>query len=101
MENPDSFLITFDVKFKTQIISKTNTLDKFKQIHSKILSLNNEGLGNTKISKYLNSHNIKTPTGIDYTPKLIGMFFYKYRKINKRFKYSELRLTNIRFWSGN
>jgi hypothetical protein len=100
VENPDNFLITFDVKFKTQIISKTDTLDKFKKIHSKILSLNNEGLGNTEISKYLNLHNIKTPTDIDYTPKLIGMFFYKHRKMNQRLKHSELKLTNIRFWTN-
>jgi hypothetical protein len=98
VKNPDSFLITFDVKFTTQVISKTVTLDKFKVIHDEILSLHNEGLGNTEISKHLNLHNIKTPTGINYTPKLIGMFFYKYRKMNKRFKHSELKLTNIRFF---
>ena len=91
-------LITFDVKFKTQVISKVQNNKRFKEIHNKILSLNNEGLGNTKISNHLNLYNIKTPTGIDYTPKLIGMFFYKYRKMNKRLKHSELKLTNIRFW---
>jgi len=60
--------------------------------------LNNEGLGNTEISNHLNLHNIKTPTGINYTPKLIGMFLYKYRKMNKRFKHSELKLNNMKFW---
>ncbi len=98
VENPDSFLVTFDVKFKTQIISKFRKVEKFKGIHNKILSLHNDGLGNTEISKYLNLHNIKTPTSIYYTPKLIGMFFYKYRRQQNKLKHSELKLTNIRFW---
>jgi len=52
-------------------------------------------------SFYLNSHNIKTPNGKDYTRHLIGMFFYKYRKMNNRLKHSELKITNIRFWIRN
>ena len=98
VKNPDSLLIIFDVKFRTQVISKVQTIDKFNKIHTKILSLHDDGLGNSEISKYLNLHNIKTPTGIDYTPKLIGMFFYKFRKTNNRLKHSELKLSNIRFF---
>lgn len=55
-------------------------------------------MGNKQISEYLNSHNIKTPTGKNYTRQLIGMYFYKSRKINRRFKHSELKITNIQFW---
>ena len=32
---------------------------------------------------------------------LIGMYFYKSRKIKRRLKHSELKLTNIRFWIYN
>tara|TARA_B100000767_G_C19269734_1_gene330849 strand:- start:183 stop:362 length:180 start_codon:yes stop_codon:yes gene_type:complete len=43
----------------------------------------------------------KTPTGKDYTRQLIGMYFYESRKIKRRLKHSELKLTNIRFWVSN
>ena len=52
---------------------------------------------NKEISNHLNSRNIKIPTEKDYTKQLIGMYFYKSRKIEKRFKHSELKLTNIFF----
>ena len=48
-------------------------------------------MGNKEISNYLNSNKIKTPTGKDYTRQLIGMYFYKSRKINRRLKHSELK----------
>jgi len=56
-------------------------------------------MGNKEISTYLNSNNIKTPTVKDYTRQLIGMYFYKSRKIERRLKHSQLKLTNIRFWT--
>ena len=55
-------------------------------------------MGNKEISNYLNSHKIKKLTGKDYSRQLIGMYFYKSRKIKRRLKHSELKLTNIRFW---
>ena len=98
VKNPDNLIITFDVNFKTQVLTKFKQSKRFEEIHNLILTLHNQGLGNKEISNYLNSHNIKTPTGKDYTRHLIGMFFYKYRKMNNRLKHSELKLTNIRFW---
>ena len=98
VKNPDNLIITFDVNFKTQVLTKVRKHKRFEEIHNLILTLHNQGLGNKEISNYLNSHNIKTPTGKDYTRHLIGMFFYKYRKMNNRLKHSELKLTNIRFW---
>ena len=56
---------------------------------------------NEEISDYLNSHNIKTPNEKDYTRHLIGMYFYKLRKMNNRLKHSELKITNIGFWISN
>jgi hypothetical protein len=56
-------------------------------------------MGNKEISTYLNSNNIKTPNRKEYTRQLIGMYFYKSRKIERQLKQSELKLTNIRFWT--
>ena len=58
-------------------------------------------MGNKQISEYLNSQNIKTPTGKDYKRQLIGMYFYKSREIERRLRHSELKLTNIQFWFTN
>jgi len=98
VKNPDNFIITFEVNFKTQVLTKFKQSKRFEEIHNLILTLHNQRLGNKEISNYLNSNNIKTPTGKDYTRQLIGMYFYKSRKIERRLKHSELKLTNIRFW---
>jgi hypothetical protein len=98
VKNPDSLIITFDVNLRTQVLSKVRKSKRFENIHNLINKLYEEGMGNKEISNYLNSNNIKTPTGKDYTRQLIGMYFYKSRKIDRRLKHSELKLTNIRFW---
>jgi len=41
-------------------------------------------MSNKEISNYLNSRNIKTPNGKDYTRYLIWMFIYKFMKMNNR-----------------
>ena len=98
VKNPDDLIITFDVNFTTQVLTRFKKSERFEDIHNLINQLHEEGLGNKEISNYLNSNNIKTPTGKDYTRQLIGMYFYKSRKIERRLKHSELKLTNIRFW---
>jgi len=98
VKNPDNFIITFDVNITTQVLTKFKKSKRFEEIHNLINQLHEEGLGNKEISNYLNSNNIKTPTGKEYTRQLIGMYFYKSRKIDRRLKHSELKLTNIRFW---
>ena len=98
VKNPDNFVVTFEVNFTTQVLTKFKKSKRFEEIHNLINQLHEEGMGNKQISDYLNSHNIKTPTGKDYTRQLIGMYFYKSRKIERRLKHSELKLTNIRFW---
>ena len=98
VKNPDNFVVTFDVNITTQVLTKFKKSKRFEDIHNLINKLHEEGMGNKEISNYLNSHNIKTPTGKDYTRQLIGMYFYKSRKIERRLKHSELKLTNIRFW---
>ena len=98
IKKPDDLIITFDVNFTTQILTRFRKSKWFEDIHNLINKLHEEGMGNKEISNYLNSNKIKTPTGKDYTRQLIGMYFYKSRKIERRLKHSELKLTNIRFW---
>ena len=98
VKNPDNFVITFEVNITTQVLTKFKKSKRFEEIHNLINKLHQQGMGNKEISNYLNSKNIKTPTGKDYTRQLIGMYFYKSRKIERRLKHSELKLTNIRFW---
>ena len=98
IKKPDDLIITFDVNFTTQILTRFRKSKRFEETHTLIKKLHEEGMGNKEISNYLNSKNIKTPTGKDYTRQLIGMYFYKSRKINRRLKHSELKLTNIQFW---
>ena len=90
-------IITFDVNLRTQVLSKVRKSKRFEDIHNHINQLHDERMGNKQISEYLNSQNIKTPTGKDYTRHLIGMYFYKSRKIERKLRYSELKLTNIQF----
>jgi len=94
-------IITFDVNLKTQLLTRFRKSKRFEDIHNLIDQLDEEGMGNKQISEYLNSQNIKTPTGKDYTRQLVGMYFYKSRKIERRLKHSELKLTNIQFWFTN
>ena len=101
VKNPDNFIITFDVNITTQVLTQFKKSKRFEEIHSLIDILHEEGMTNKEISNHLNSRNIKTPTGKDYTRQLIGMYFYKSRKIKRRLKHSELKLTNIRFWIYN
>ena len=86
VKNPDNFVVTFEVNFTTQVLTKFKKSKRFEDIHNLINQLHEEGMGNKQISEYLNSQNIKTPTGKDYTRHLIGMYFYKSRKIERRLK---------------
>ena len=101
IKKPDDLIITFDVNFTTQVLTRFRKSKRFEDTHNLINKLHEEGMGNKEISNYLNSNKIKTPTGKDYTRQLIGMYFYKSRKINRRLKHSELKITNIQFWFPN
>ena len=98
VKKPEDLIITFDVNLKTQVLTRFRKSKRFEDTHNLINQLHEEGMGNKEISNYLNSHKIKTPTGKDYTRQLIGMYFYKSRRINRRLKHSELKITNIQFW---
>ena len=46
--------------------------------------LSKKGYSSKKISEYLNYHNIKTPKGLNYYPKLVWVSLLKYRRRQKR-----------------
>ena len=83
VKNPDDLIITFEVNLKTQVLTRFRKSKRFEDIHNLIDQLHEEGMGNKQISEYLNSQNIKTPTDKEYTRQLIGMYFYKSRKIER------------------
>ncbi len=98
-KNSNNLLITFNLKFRTQQFSIIPKTEKFVELHNCINALHTEGMGNKHIAEYLNSQNIKTATGREHTRHSIGMYFYKSRKIKRRLKHSELKLSNIRFFT--
>ena len=73
VKNPDSLIITFEETFTTQVLTRFRKSKRFEDAHNLINKLHDEGMGNKEISNYLNSRNIKTPTGKDYTRQLIGI----------------------------
>ena len=73
--NPDNFIITFDVNITTQVLTRFKKSKRFEEIHNLINKLHEEGLGNKKISNYLNSNNIKTPTGKDSCKLFLNFVF--------------------------
>jgi hypothetical protein len=94
IKKPDDLIITFDVNFTTQILTRFRKSNRFEDTHNLINKLHEEGMGNKEISNYLNSDKIKTPTGRDYTRQLFGMYFYKSRKIERRLKKTFRTKTN-------
>jgi hypothetical protein len=48
IKNADNFIITFDVNFKTQVLTKFRKSKRFEETHNLILTLHNKGLGNRK-----------------------------------------------------
>jgi len=95
--NPDNFIITFDVNFTTQALPKFKQSKRFEEIHNLINKLHDKGMSNKEISNYLNSRNIKTPNGKDYTRYLIWMFIYKFMKMNNRLIHLEWKLPILVF----
>ena len=73
VKKPEDLIITFDVNFTTQVLTRFRKSKRFEDIHNLIDQLHEEGMGNKQISEYLNSQNIKTPTCKDYTRQLVGM----------------------------
>ena len=53
-----------------------NRLDRLKLIKQ----LSDRGMSTKEITEYLNYHNIKTPKGLTYYPKLVWVTLSKYKK---------------------
>ena len=82
--NYDLF-IKYRVVIETKKLSIFN-LDPKRSNRLKLLkSLSDQGRSSVEISNYLNSTNLKSPRGHQYTPKLVWMTLDKYKKRLKRF----------------
>jgi len=75
VKDPNNLIITFDVNFKTQILTKSKQSKRFEDIHNLILTLHNQGLGNKEISNYLNPPQYQNPNR---------------KKLHKTFNWNEL-----------
>ena len=81
--NYDLF-IKFRVVIETQKLSIFNLNPQRLNRLKLIKSLSDQGKSSVEISDYLNSNNMKSPRGHQYTPKLIWVTLDKYKKRLKR-----------------
>ena len=82
--NYDLF-IKYRVVIETKKLSIFNLDPKRSNRLKLIKSLSDQGRSSVEISNYLNSSNLKSPRGHQYTPKLVWMTLDKYNKRLKRF----------------
>ena len=82
--NYDLF-IKYRVVIETKKLSIFNLDPKRSNRLKLIKSLSDQGRSSVEISDYLNSSNLKSPRGHQYTPKLVWMTLDKYKKRLKRF----------------
>ena len=67
-------------------------LDDYKLNRLKLIkSLSDDGMSTVEISDYLNQHNIKTPKGLTYYPKLVWMTLFKYKRRLQRYTKDEIQ----------
>ena len=65
-------------------------LDRLKLIKH----LSDSGMSNKEITEYLNRHNIKTPKGLAYYPKLVWATLMKYkRRLQREFNDERINST--------
>ena len=81
----NTLFIKCRVVIETQKLSIFNLNSKRENRLKLIKYLSDEGKSSVEISDYLNSSNLKSPTGNQYTPKLVWMTLDKYKKRLKRF----------------
>ena len=82
--NYDLF-IKYRVVIETKKLSIFNLDPKRSNRLKLIKSLSDQGRSSVEISDYLNSSNLKSPRGHQYTPKLVWMTLDKFKKRLKRF----------------
>ena len=91
-------VVTFQVKFTTEMLSINEIPNSFQKKHDIILDLHSKSYSNKEISKHLNNKNIKTPHGKDYYPSLVWSTIKKLKLRDKRLVHSPYKLTNFEFW---
>lgn len=66
--------------------------------HRIILELHSNGLSDQEIADYLNSHNIRTPTGLTYYSILVWVTRNKLKKRENRKLTNSYEMGSIKFW---
>ena len=81
---PYKLFIKYRVIIETQRLSVFNLSPQRENRLTLIKSLSDQGRSMVEICNYLNSNNMKSPRGHQYTPKLVWVTLNKYRKRLKR-----------------
>lgn len=68
---------------------------------SLIQSLNQKGMSDKEISKYLNENSIKTPRNLNYYPELVFVTRKKLEKRNVRVQDTQIELSNLQVYAKN
>ena len=74
----------FNVLITTRILSQSRISEEKTDRHKIISELCNDGFSGKQISEYLNEHQINTPTGLEYYPRLIWITRKKMRRTKER-----------------
>ena len=74
----------FNILITTRVLSQTRISEDKTDRHKIISNLSNDGFSDKQISEYLNEHQINTPTGLEYYPRLIWITRKKMRKTEER-----------------
>ena len=88
----------FNVLITTRILSQSRISEDKTDRHKIISKLCNDGFSDKEISEYLNEHQINTPTGLEYYPRLIWITRKKMRKMEKRSLDVNSNITEIGFY---
>ena len=88
----------FNILITTRILSQSRISEDKTDRHKIISELCNDGFSDKQISEYLNQHQINTPTGLEYYPRLIWITRKKIRKIKERSVDIKSNLSEIGFF---
>ena len=96
----------YDIKVVTQILTlKDISEDQLKRLRL-IETLYQRGLNSVEISDFLNRHQISTPTGLSYNPKIVWVTHDKFQKRKQRINSTVVSVEQdyfyikegVRFW---
>ena len=88
----------FNVLITTRILSQSRISEDKTDRHKIISKLCNDGFSDKQISEYLNEHQINTPRGLEYYPRLIWITRKKMRKTKERSEDVKSNISEVGFF---